>query len=87
MQGKDHLKRHAQLMDSMAGILGVDLQEAAIRGAISVDAISDAVLLCADCPDPGHCETWLAAHAGGAEETPGYCRNKAVLEQLRPGSR
>lgn len=86
MQGKDDFERHARLMDSMATTLGIDLQEAAIRGDISIDDITEAVLRCTGCPDPDHCTGWLNDHARGAEQTPGYCRNRALLDQLRPGA-
>lgn len=86
MQDRDTLKRHAALVDRMATALGVDLEEAALAGGVSVDEISDAVLRCTGCADPGHCEAWLGARAGAeAAATPGYCRNRDLMARLRPG--
>lgn len=78
------LKRHAEILDTMADTLGIDLQEAAICGAFPMGDISDAVLRCADCPNPGHCVQWLENHPDGAQVTPEYCRNQEVLQGLRP---
>lgn len=79
----DHLKRHATLVDDMASKLGVDLQERALDGSLSVDELSDAVLRCTQCSNPAHCEGWLSAR-DSVSETPDYCRNTELLKQLRP---
>lgn len=84
MQDRDTLKRHATLVDRMATALGVDLEDAALSGAMAMDEIADAVLRCTGCSDPTHCSGWLAEHGTGAERTPGYCRNKDLLARLRP---
>jgi len=86
MQDRDRLKRHAALVDQMAETLGIDLEEAALQGALAMDEIADAVLRCTGCSDPMYCAGWLAAHGGGAKQTPGYCRNKDLLARLRPGA-
>ena len=59
MPNREVLKLHAGLVDRMATKLGVDLQEAAIDGDVSIDQLSDAVLNCTDCPNPGHCQRFL----------------------------
>jgi hypothetical protein len=83
MQSQKTLKRHAGLVDRMATTLGLDLEEKALRGELSVDEIGDAVLRCTGCTDPGSCEGWLDAHAdSGASEPPGYCRNADLFAEL-----
>jgi len=44
MQRIKTLKHHAELVDTMASKLGVDLQEQALRGNISVSGMYAAVL-------------------------------------------
>ena len=75
------LNRHAGLFDRMAGALGIDLEEEALRGRLAFDEIADAVLRCAGCPSPDHCEHGLDA-ATPRDRTPGYCRNRALMERL-----
>ncbi len=82
MQNQNVLKRHARLMDKMAETLGLDLEEAAMRGTLPMDDIADVVLSCTNCSNPDHCETWLGEHADGADATPGYCRNKDLFAEL-----
>ncbi|MDK3017503.1 DUF6455 family protein [Pseudodonghicola flavimaris] len=86
MQDRDRLKHHAALVDRMATTLGVDLETAVIEGRMAMDEIADAVLRCTGCADPGHCAGWLTAHAQGADQTPGYCRNKDLMARLQPGA-
>ncbi|MEL6467583.1 MAG: DUF6455 family protein [Pseudomonadota bacterium] len=69
------LKIHADLIDRMATARGVDLQEAALRGDLSPDDISDLVLRCVGCTKPDSCAAWLEAQRGAVSETPGFCRN------------
>lgn len=83
MLSRNTLQRHAGLLDQMATTLGVDLEEAAIGGKVSIDTISDAVLRCTGCPNPGHCERFLAKTVA-ATETPEYCRNQEILNELKP---
>lgn len=83
MTGRDTLRHHAILVDKMANTLGVDLQEAAISGGVSIDEITDAVLRCTDCPNPGHCQNFLA-QSEAADRTPEYCRNQDLLKRLMP---
>ncbi len=83
MSDREMLRRHADLVDRMATTLGVDLQEVAIEGALQFDEISDAVLRCTECPNPGHCNAFLAQNPT-ASNTPEYCRNHALLNRLKP---
>ncbi len=83
MSHRETLKRHAGLVDEMATTLGVDLQEAALDGALRIDEISEAVLRCTGCPNPGHCESFLA-ETPAASRTPEYCRNQELLQRLIP---
>lgn len=77
------LKRHAELVDRMAVRLGIDLQEAALRGQLDIDQISDAVLNCTGCAEPFHCSAWLDdPSAGTTSRTPGYCRNRDLFARL-----
>ncbi|KIC41647.1 hypothetical protein RA27_09870 [Ruegeria sp. ANG-R] len=83
MSDRETLRRHAGLVDKMATTLGVDLQEVAIEGSLRFDEISDAVLRCAECPNPGHCEAFLARYPA-ASKAPEYCRNTELLSRLIP---
>ncbi len=79
-------RQQADRVDRMATRVGVDLEEALFRGDITPDTISDAVIACAGCPDPGHCDGWLArAEAADRPEqtAPGYCRNRDLLAGLQ----
>ena len=75
------LRRHAILVDSMAGALGIDLEEAALRGELHMDEISDAVLRCVGCTNPEHCAHMLA-DTPKLTATPGYCRNRELMTRL-----
>ena len=86
MQNRSVLKRHAQLVDRMASALGIDLEEAGMRGDLSPSELSDAVLRCTGCSDPDQCERWLDEHEQGADETPGGCRNSDLFRQLKGGA-
>ncbi|WP_170325894.1 DUF6455 family protein [Ruegeria arenilitoris] len=83
MPNREVLKLHAGLVDRMASKLGVDLQEAAIGGDVSIDQLSDAVLNCTDCPNPGHCLRFLDQPTL-VSRTPEYCRNQELLGRLAP---
>ncbi len=86
MTPKETLKRHANLLDRMADQVGVDLQEAAISGAVSLDQLSDAVLRCSECPDPVCCARGLAGEEFGGKP-PEFCRNREMLGRLSRTSR
>jgi hypothetical protein len=83
MQNQNVLKRHAELLDRMASAIGTDLEEAALRGSLSISEVSDAVLRCTGCSNPDHCESWLDAQTETAAAPPGYCRNAALLASLK----
>ncbi|MEY8841918.1 DUF6455 family protein, partial [Cribrihabitans sp. XS_ASV171] len=74
---------HAGLVDRMANTLGLDLDEAALRGELAIDEISDAVLSCTACTNPDHCSGWLGK-TQQAEQAPGYCRNQTLFARLAP---
>jgi hypothetical protein len=88
MRDQSVLKRHAALVDTMAQALGVDLQEAALEGVVSVDQLSDAVLRCTDCGQIGACDSWLDTRKTGVPEprTPNYCRNAGLFRDLVKGA-
>ncbi len=85
MHSRETLKKHAELVDRMANRVGVDLEDAAIRGDVSIDQISDAVLRCTGCANPDHCQS-LLNRAEITGNTPEYCRNKPLFNQLIPVS-
>ena len=76
------LRHHAALFDDTASRLGLDLQEAAIRGALKFEEISDAVLRCAGCSEPEACARWLKDE-GAVVAVPQYCRNTNLLKRLQ----
>lgn len=84
MADQNKIKRHAALLDQMADTLGIDLEEAAICGAFPMGEISEAVLRCTACSNPETCTQWMKQHPDGAELTPDYCRNREILQALRP---
>lgn len=77
------LDRHAALMNRMADTVGVDLGEALVEGRLSGEGLRSAILRCTACDNPEACDHWLADRApGSAEDTPEYCRNRALLAGL-----
>ena len=84
MQSQETLKRHAALVDRMANALGVDLEEAVLRGDMPVDAVGDAVLRCTGCTNPQNCESWLPSSDEKRNAAPGYCRNNELWATLLP---
>ena len=78
----DKIKRHAILMDRMAGARGLDMEEQVLRGNISSAEVADAVLSCRNCSNPDGCARWLDATAGVAAESPPYCRNGTMFSDL-----
>ena len=85
MQNRDTLKRHAALVDRMATVLGIDLEEAALAGRLRFDEIADAVLRCTGCSGArsyaGSCEG-SAAGPVGAVAAPPYCENREMFARL-----
>lgn len=76
------LKRHAGLMDDMANACGVDMEEAILRGKMTISDLDDAVLKCTGCAKPDDCQAWLASEEGNASAPPDYCRNARLFETL-----
>lgn len=88
MPTKTSLRRHAALVDRMADALGLDLEEAMMRGDLPPEDLPEMVLRCASCSNPEACENWLARNAAqdGADRprtTPYYCRNGEVFDDLK----
>ncbi|SPJ28398.1 DUF6455 family protein [Falsiruegeria mediterranea] len=83
MPNREQLKRHADLVDRMATVRGIDLEEQALRGNVSIDEISDAVSSCTNCTNPEHCQQWLSGRER-AEASPEYCRNADLFAELAP---
>ncbi|MDA5556420.1 DUF6455 family protein [Shimia sp. MMG029] len=83
MDRLEKIKRHAALFDDMATHVGVDLQEAAIRGAIDCDEISNAVVRCTGCLQPARCSLRVKSAATDGTSTPIYCRNADLLHRLQ----
>ena len=75
--------RHEALMGRMADTIGVDLQEAAMRGRLDEAETARAVARCTGCEGGADCPDWLDAHAAGAAETPAYCRNRGLFAVLK----
>lgn len=87
------IRRHAALVDRMASAMGVDLQEAVMRGDLAPDALPDMVLRCSGCANPDGCEALLdkasvqdmSSIAVAEEPTPTppyFCRNAWVFDDL-----
>lgn len=77
------LKRHAGLVDRMATRVGIDLEDAALRGEISISEIDDAVLRCTGCTQADTCANLLDSPAGHDAAAPDYCRNGEVFAALK----
>ena len=85
MSSQEMLKRHADLVDRMAETLGLDLEEAMMRGQMQMDSLGDAVLRCTGCTQPETCESWLQAQNGEVDGAPSYCRNSEMFDLLKAG--
>jgi hypothetical protein len=88
MRDEGQFERHAALVDRMAETQGVDLDEEIMRGHLTEDDRTDAVLSCTNCTRPGACGHWLAARETSAvqDAPPEYCRNADLFAFLRPAS-
>jgi len=75
------VRRHVDLLEDVAGIFGMDLQEAAIRGALQMDEIAEAVLRCTGCPDPEACKILVQKSRGEVPKLPSFCRNTALFHR------
>ena len=76
------LDRHSRLVGRMADALDVDLEEKMMRGEMRPEEMRSAVLRCVGCSDPGDCTAKLDDGLI-ADEAPVYCRNQALMAQLR----
>jgi len=85
MPGKATLKTHADLVDRMAGTVGVDLEEAMMEGRMTFDQLGDAVLSCTGCSQPETCRKWLAEQQEVVDAAPDYCRNRDMFRRLNAG--
>lgn len=72
--------RHVALVDAMADLVGIDLEEAVLAGRINFDEIADAVLRCTGCVKVEDCEALVSL--GSVTEVPGYCRNADLFRDL-----
>ena len=86
MTESDKFKKHAALFDRTATRLGIDLEELAMTGALSIDEISEAVLRCTECSNPSDCRHWLDRDEGIAKAPPVYCRNQELMDVLKKRS-
>lgn len=85
MFGFKKLEEHAELVTRMSEALGIDFAEEMQAGRMTPDELRTTVLRCVACAEAGECKHFLDAHpAGTAEHTPNFCRNKSVLEAMRP---
>jgi hypothetical protein len=84
MQSESKIRRHAALVDRMAGAQGLDLEEVMLRGHLSTPDLDDTVLRCTSCTQPDACTKWLDSLDGEVAATPpDYCRNIALFEALK----
>lgn len=81
MSDRAQLKRHAILVDRMASTRGIDLQDKALAGEVSIDDISEAVLNCTQCSKPANCSRWLDQRSLSAI-SPEYCQNSRLFDTL-----
>ncbi|MEM1077765.1 MAG: DUF6455 family protein [Pseudomonadota bacterium] len=82
MQNDRVLRKHASLVDRMSDRVGVDLEEAVLRGEISPDLIPDLVLRCTTCTNPESCARLLKT-TSTLDSAPSYCRNREAFEKLQ----
>ncbi|MGR3636133.1 MAG: DUF6455 family protein [Shimia sp.] len=76
------LRRHVALMDQAAKRIGIDLQDAALWGALEVREIEQAVGKCMRCPLPDTCETWHLTAGNKAHGVPPFCKNKDLFKRI-----
>ncbi|SIO55801.1 hypothetical protein SAMN05444722_3534 [Rhodovulum sp. ES.010] len=83
MSGESKYDEHAELVEKMAEVLGIDLTEEMMAGRWTPEDMQATVSRCLGCTDPGQCKGWIGEHVSGTGETPAYCRNKDLLEAMR----
>ncbi len=79
-------EQHSELMQSMANAIGVDMGKAVLRDELRHFPYRDLVFRCTRCTHVEACKGWVADQDGRAAETPEYCRNKGILDNLRQAS-
>ncbi|WP_247745052.1 DUF6455 family protein [Shimia sp. R11_0] len=79
---REKMHRHTALFDDMAHRVGVDLQDDAISGALTMDEISHAVARCCGCEAPEQCAGLLRQEVPMGRP-PNYCRNGDLLMRLK----
>lgn len=79
--------KHAALVDRMAGLHGIDLQELVLRGQMDAGVLSDAVLRCSGCENPEGCSAWMSTQLTPIENGPAICRNSELFSSLKSGVR
>ncbi|MCG6883327.1 MAG: DUF6455 family protein [Silicimonas sp.] len=72
-------QRHERLMTRMADAQKIDLDIAILRGELSPEEYSDAVLACTGCSVPEACERHMEEGRFGV---PRFCRNGDMLARL-----
>ena len=77
------LKLHEPLFRGMADRLGIDLGDWITRNPEHVGDYRGAVLSCTSCTHGAECTAWQADHPV-AEWAPDYCRNRRMLQRIRP---
>ncbi|MEI4486229.1 DUF6455 family protein [Frigidibacter sp. MR17.14] len=82
MCGTRSVHHHAQLVNAMAGALGVDLSARLEDGRLASETWRDMVVGCTGCANPEGCAHWLAEHPV-AEAAPYYCVNGETLAAMR----
>lgn len=85
MSNPHTLKRHAELVDRMADTLGLDLEEAIMKGQMQVDTLGEAVLRCSGCTQADGCNHWMDEQTATADQPPEYCRNSDLFAVLKAG--
>lgn len=83
MHNQTTLAKHAALVDAMSDRLGIDLEEATLRGQIDFGEIADAVLRCTGCTGVEGCQNFLDHGIG--QDFPDYCRNAGLFRELGAG--
>lgn len=83
MRFLDKIDRHADLMNRMADTVHANMSEALAHDALTAQELRNAVVACMGCEGGDQCPDWLADHATGAEDTPDYCRNRALFHRLK----
>lgn len=75
--------QHFWLLRSVSRVAGVDLGEAMREGRISVLDYASVVTRCRSAGCANACALWLANNGHTRGETPEFCANRPILEQLQ----